>query len=272
MSKRYNSGDYRSFYQMIILIITAIGIAIKFLIEVNKRGLWKECGISVGIFAGVNYVVYLISEAVKNSDYFLLSLLITFIAFCVYWSFLFNDSVYSQFSKFEIRKNSAYWQQSQWWWTLDGWQFEEEVAKIFITQGYKATVTKGSGDGGVDIILKRGDYTAIVQCKHYQNPVPPEPIRALWGCKDDFNADEVILVASSGITDSGARFVANKPNFKVLNLSDIIEMSNRPPVEYNPPKPKPKHEPVKIEPAKNEPAKTNSNKTAKSRTGRRIDW
>ena len=54
-----------------------------------------------------------------------------------------------------------------------------------------------------------------------------EPIRALWGCKDDFNADEVILVASSGITDMGARFVQNKPNFKVLNLDDIIIMGNK---------------------------------------------
>ena len=61
----------------------------------------------------------------------------------------------------------------------------------------------------------------------YQNPVPPEPIRALWGCKDDFQADEVILVASSGITQAGADFVSNKPNFKVLNLDDIIRMSQQ---------------------------------------------
>ena len=92
--------------------------------------------------------------------------------------------------------------------------------------GYSAKVTKGSGDGGVDIILKKDGRTSIVQCKHYKNPVPPEPIRALWGCKDDFNADEVILVASSGITDMGARFVQNKPNFKVLNLDDLIIMGN----------------------------------------------
>ena len=67
----------------------------------------------------------------------------------------------------------------------------------------------------------------IVQCKHYRNPVPPEPIRALWGCKDDFGANEVILVASSGITQSGADFISNKPNFKVLNLDDIIGLSEQ---------------------------------------------
>lgn len=61
--------------------------------------------------------------------------------------------------------------------------------------------------------------------KHYRNPVPPEPIRALWGCREDFQANEVILVASSGITQSGADFISNKPNFRVFNLDDIIKMA-----------------------------------------------
>ena len=116
---------------------------------------------------------------------------------------------------------------------MDGWQFEQEVANVFRLNGYKTRVTKGSGDGGVDIILNKNNKTIIVQCKHYQNPVPPEPIRALWGCKDDFGADEVILVASSGITDMGAKFVQNKPNFKVLNLDDIIKMAKLVQTESN---------------------------------------
>ena len=78
-----------------------------------------------------------------------------------------------------------------------------------------------------DIIVEKEGYRGIIQCKHYKNPVPPEPIRALWGCKDDFGADEVILVASSGITQAGADFVSNKPNFVVLNLDDIIKMSQQ---------------------------------------------
>ena len=140
---------------------------------------------------------------------------------------MFNSNSARQFSPSQLKRNSSYWAEQAWWWGLDGWQFEEEVAKIFILNGYKATVTKGSGDGGVDIIVEREGYKAIVQCKHYRNPVPPEPIRALWGCKDDFQADEVILVASSGITQSGADFISNKPNFRVLNLDDVIAMSQQ---------------------------------------------
>ena len=221
-------SDYRSFYELVILIVTVIGITIKFLIEVNKRGLWKECILSVGGVFLLNYGLYqLWMQDTIAFKVFGWSCLISFIAFCVYWSGLFNNSPYGQFSKRSLKQNSASWSEQTWWWNLDGWQFEQEVAKLFILQGYKATVTRGSGDGGVDIIIERDGYRGIIQCKHYRNPVPPEPIRALWGCKDDFGADEVILVASSGITQAGADFVSNKPNFKVLNLDDIIRMSQQ---------------------------------------------
>lgn len=220
--------DYRTFYELVTLVIAAIVATTKFLIEVNKRGLWKECIVSVAIVGGLNYGLYILGNSnILPFEVFGWSCLISFIAFCVYWSGLFNANSPHQFSQRDLKRNSGYWGQQSWWWDLDGWRFEEEVAKIFTLLGYKATVTKGSGDGGVDIILEREDYRAIVQCKHYRNPVPPEPIRALWGCKDDFGANEVILVASSGITQSGADFISNKPNFKVLNLDDIIGLSEQ---------------------------------------------
>lgn len=203
--------DIIIFITTVIAIITAI---FKFLAEVNRLRLWKEFFIATAILAGSNYIAYNLG----NGDIFLITLIVTFIAYCIFWSY--------KFSYKSTRLNAALWKERQWWWTLDGWQFEQEVANVFRMNGYNAKVTKGSGDGGVDIILKKDGKTSIVQCKHYQSPVPPEPIRALWGCKDDFNADEVILVASSGITDMGARFVQNKPNFKVLNLDDIIIMGN----------------------------------------------
>lgn len=206
-----STRDIIIFITTVIAIITAI---FKFLGELNRLSLWKEFFIATAILAGSNYIAYNFG----NSDIFLVTLIITLIAYCIFWNY--------KFSYKSTRLNAALWKERQWWWTLDGWQFEQEVANVFRINGYNAKVTKGSGDGGVDIILKRDGRTSIVQCKHYQNPVPPEPIRALWGCKDDFGADEVILVASSGITDMGARFLQNKPNFKVLNLDDIIIMGN----------------------------------------------
>lgn len=221
-------SDNRDLYNLVLLFVACVLGATKFLIEVNKHGLWKECILSVGFVGGFNYFLYYLGTTnILPFSVFGWSCVISFIASCVYWSHLFNGSPYRQFSQNQLKRNSSYWAENSWWWNLDGWQFEEEVAKIFILNGYKATVTKGSGDGGVDIIIEQEGYRGIVQCKHYRNPVPPEPIRALWGCKDDFNANEVILVASSGITQAGVDFISNKPNFKVLNLDDIIRMSQQ---------------------------------------------
>ena len=207
-----STRDIIIFITTVIAIITAV---IKFLGEVNRLRLWKEFFIATAILAGSNYIAYNFG----NSDIFLVTLIITLIAYCIFWNY--------KFSYKSTRLNAALWKERQWWWTLDGWQFEQEVANVFRINGYSVRVTKGSGDGGVDIILKKDGKTTIVQCKHYQSPVPPEPIRALWGCKDDFGADEVILVASSGITDAGAKFVHNKPNFKIMNLDDIIILSRQ---------------------------------------------
>lgn len=255
-------NDYRSFYQLVAMIIALIGFAIKFLYEVNKRGLWKECLITTPLLIGFNCFLHdLAIQQTVPFEVWIGCAVISFVAFCMYWAKLFNQSPYNQFSRQQIRQNSSNWQAQSWWWTLDGWQFEEEVAKIFILYGYKATVTKGSGDGGVDIILKKDNYTAIVQCKHYNKPVPPEPVRALWGCKDDFNADEVILVASSGVTESSANFINNKPNYKLLVLDDIIRMSKE---VQNLEQPIKKEKPMeKVNPA--------TNVKSKAHHGRKLD-
>ena len=65
----------------------------------------------------------------------------------------------------------------------------------------------------------------IVQCKHYSSPVTPEVLRALWGVREDFQADETLLVASSGITRSSWDFISNKPQFKVIDLQDLMRLA-----------------------------------------------
>lgn len=218
MSRR---GDYRSFYLLLKMLIGAIiGILFflfRFLKNVYKYNLWGELALSSLIaFLYLGIVAGIAQSSEEVAGFFALA---GIIYYCYWW--------HKKFSYADIRINSSNWKEQAWWWTLDGWQFEQEVARVFRSNGYKATVTKGSGDGGVDIILKKENYKAIVQCKHHHNPLSPEPVRALWGIKDDWGADEVIMVASSGLTSASAEFVRNKPNYKVLNLDDIIRMSQQ---------------------------------------------
>lgn len=214
-------GDYKSFYLLVKMAITAIVTILfflfRFLKEVHRLNLWGDLFKSL-VIAFISFCI-IAGMAQTSEEIAGFVGLVGIIYFCYWW--------HKKFSYADTRLNSSNWQQRAWWWTLDGWQFEHEVARVFRLNGFKATVTKGSGDGGIDIILKKDNYKAIVQCKHHQYPLSPEPVRALWGIKDDWGADEVIMVASSGLTSSSIEFVRNKPNYKVLNLDDIIRMSQQ---------------------------------------------
>jgi len=214
-------GDYRSFYLLVKMavaaIITILFFLFRFLREVYRLNLWGDFFKSLLVALVGFCIVAGIAEV--STDMAVVVGLAGIIYFCWWW--------HKKFSYADTRINSSNWHEQAWWWTLDGWQFEHEVARVFRLNGYNATVTKGSGDGGVDIILKKDNYKAIVQCKHHHYPLSPEPVRALWGIKDDWGADEVIMVTSSGLTSVSAEFVRNKPNYKVYNLEDIIQMSQQ---------------------------------------------
>jgi hypothetical protein len=47
--------------------------------------------------------------------------------------------------------------------------------------GFEVTITKGSGDGGIDLLLKKDQIIIIVQCKKHFTDIGPAPIRELYG-------------------------------------------------------------------------------------------
>ena len=123
----------------------------------------------------------------------------------------------------------ARWYDESWWWTLDGWQFEREVGLVFKRMGYKVEVTRGSGDGGVDIIMYKDGLKYIVQCKHYKRPLGPEAVRSLYGVRELFHADRMVMVASKGLTPGSREFVEiYKDVYVAYDLQDIIRMSLKP--------------------------------------------
>lgn len=121
------------------------------------------------------------------------------------------------------------WQDEAWWRALDGWQFEHEVGEVFKRCGYKVQVTRGSGDGGVDIIMYKDNLKYIVQCKHYKKRLGPEAVRSLYGVKEKFGADRLVMVASSGLSPASQEFVNSyKEVYKAYDLKDIMYLANKP--------------------------------------------
>lgn len=207
-----------------IILIAIVTVITTFVVKAVKAGRTLELFISTPILLLEWYLTYNVLKHIDSMDLIGLILCygIPFLIYSIYWIYLFSHP------KITSSKANSNWADRDWWWTLNGWEFEEEVAKIFRLNGYQATVTKKTGDYGVDIIMSKDNFKYVVQCKHYKNPVGPEPIRALWGVKDDFIADKVIIVASSGLTDSASSFIENKKDFEFYDLEDIIRMGLRP--------------------------------------------
>ena len=139
---------------------------------------------------------------------------------------LYNEKLESYNSKQEriLKQQKSYWRK---YWSekqQDGFDFENAVADLYRKLCYKVTVTKGTGDGGVDLILKKDGQITIVQCKAHKHQVGPEPVRALWGVREDFGANSAIFVAYSGVTQGAWDFVRGK-KLRIVDADELINMS-----------------------------------------------
>lgn len=202
---------------VITFIYKTATFVVQFVNKVAEKKRLPEFFISTPLLFLSYYVIFKIKYAMLW--YFLIPVGI----YALYWHYLFTHP-----RKYKIPVSSyAHWADEDWWWSLNGWEFEEEVAKVFEKNGYKATVTKKTGDGGIDILMFKDKKKIIVQCKHFINPVSVSYVRELNGLKEDFQADELIMVASSGLTRDGYEFLKNKPYYKEMNLQAIMEMASK---------------------------------------------
>lgn len=210
-------GNYRTIYEIIAITSALLTLFLKFFKVVVDKGRLVEFFISTPLLIAT---YYLMAQIPLKNEWVLLYLF-PFTCYAIYWSITLTAP------QKESYNSQLHWADENWWWSLDGWQFEEEVAKVFRKNGYKVQVTKKTGDGGADIILYKNKRKIIAQCKHYTSPVGPEPVRALWGIKEDLRADDVYMIASSGVTKSSEKFMKNKANYKLYTLADIIRLSQK---------------------------------------------
>lgn len=138
--------------------------------------------------------------------------------------------LYKRVENFKNKK-SAYesWlirTQQEFWLSLSGKRFEQELAYLYSKLGYKIQLTPTTADKGIDIILKKNGKTIVVQCKAHKKPVSPHVVRDLYGTLVDSQADEAILASISGFTSGVKDFVVDKP-IGLISLEDIIYIQKK---------------------------------------------
>jgi len=111
----------------------------------------------------------------------------------------------------------------EYWFSLTGHEFENQLALLYRRLGYEAAVTRGSGDEGVDIRLSKGNEKMIVQCKAHKRPMGPGAVRELYGTLLHEEADIAIIVSLGGFTAGASSWARGKP-IKMEDVDYVLAM------------------------------------------------
>lgn len=109
------------------------------------------------------------------------------------------------------------------WTDQRGVPFEKSLERLLRARGCDVSMTKATGDGGVDLILStaRGDYWC--QCKGQKNPVGVKPIREIAGvCSRNDNLPVVFAV--NGYTRP-AYEAAQELGVLLYDVADIVKLA-----------------------------------------------
>ncbi|MDD2225282.1 MAG: restriction endonuclease [Candidatus Shapirobacteria bacterium] len=91
-------------------------------------------------------------------------------------------------------------------------EFEKWVKKnIFETNGWNVEETRKTGDGGIDLVLKKDDEYSIVQCKRFKKTVGEPALRDFYGTMVSEGVSRGYFVTTGLFSLSALKFAEDKP-------------------------------------------------------------
>jgi restriction system protein len=113
--------------------------------------------------------------------------------------------------------------------TMDAYRFEHFVAGLLRAMGYRASATKASGDGGVDVIASR-DALGIeppiikVQCKRTVAPIGSPDVQKLAGALAHGGSELGLFVTLGGYSNDALHLERTRQNLRLLSGTQLIDM------------------------------------------------
>lgn len=106
---------------------------------------------------------------------------------------------------------------------MDGIEFEYFLCELFKKMGFRAQVTKGSGDQGVDLILKDLNFKYAVQAKRYSDKVSNTAIQEAYTGMTFYNCNKSMVVTTNYFT-KGAIELAKKNGVVIYDRDKLCEL------------------------------------------------
>ena len=119
--------------------------------------------------------------------------------------------------------------QKDFWYSLDGHEFEQEIAKIFRKEGFETKVSKVGADGGVDIIVSKNNKRYAVQCKAHTSKISESVARDLYGVLHSRNFDGGYLITLNGTSSKTKEFCKKNKDKPIIiwTIYDIMKNYNK---------------------------------------------
>lgn len=103
---------------------------------------------------------------------------------------------------------------------MTGHEYEHYVAEIIRDNDWSASVTKGSGDHGADIIATQEGVRLVVQCKQYSSAVGNKSVQEAYSAKGFYECHYACVVTNSSFTPA-AKQAATKLGVQLLHHDDL---------------------------------------------------
>lgn len=104
---------------------------------------------------------------------------------------------------------------------MNGHQYEYHCAKLLKRKGFSGiTVTKGSGDQGIDVIAYSGGKKYGIQCKYYTSPVGNHAVQEAFSGAKYYNCDIAVVMTNTTFTPA-SRELAKKTGVLLWENSRI---------------------------------------------------
>lgn len=100
---------------------------------------------------------------------------------------------------------------------MTGHDYERAVCRYLTQHGYYgASVTKASGDYGVDVVAHKGYHKYAVQCKYYSKPVGIKAVQEVYAGQQYYGCDRAMVVTNATFTPAAVE-LARKTGVELVD-------------------------------------------------------
>lgn len=122
---------------------------------------------------------------------------------------------------------------------LEGVQFEQFVAQLLRTMGYRTRVTEASGDGGVDIVAHRDSLgleppIIKVQCKRTTSSIGGPDVQRLTGTLAAGGTELGLFVTLGAYSKDAQHISRTRQDLRLINGNELVDLIFEHYAQFNP--------------------------------------